>query len=361
MAFLNILTHYDGTTAWENLLILLGVFVAGWILQRLLAKQKQNSQYNALVKESESKVKTAENELKAYKANTNHNEKAQLKSLTDLGGRVKALEGDIRVLSEERNKYHQLFIAKSDELKKNAFQVVDLEDHLKSLKEERAKGEAELNQKLKTTKEELVKASAWEARVKNAEEEAQKARAALGMAERKKLEAELRLKATSEFAARVVPLENDLKTALGMQESLESTVSELSAHKSGLETANRQLEETLRAEKEKAQNLRDELSAREHFIGELKDQLAASVDLSTRWKTAAAEMDLLKSNIAIMKQELAAKQTAVQTLQMELEQARSAVKIAREAPETPEGATGLASMAPPSVLHESSPDYPSSL
>jgi hypothetical protein len=50
----------------------------------------------------------------------------------------------------------------------------------------------------------------WERKVRAAEEEAQKAKAAVSQAERKKLDAELRLRTTAEYAGKLIPLEAEL-------------------------------------------------------------------------------------------------------------------------------------------------------
>src|SRR5215469_9320960 len=100
MGLLNILTHYDGTTAWENIVILILAFVAGWLLHQQAVKRRQNEQHKAMAKESEAKVKAAENELKSFKSQVSHSEKTQQKNLGEVAGRVRSLEGDIRALSE---------------------------------------------------------------------------------------------------------------------------------------------------------------------------------------------------------------------------------------------------------------------
>ncbi|HTQ28252.1 MAG TPA: hypothetical protein VMI35_08995, partial [Puia sp.] len=229
MRLLNILLHYDGTTAWENILILLAALVAGFLLHQYLVKTKANQQFHQSLKEWENKHRQLENEFKAYKSTINSSEKTSQKSVTELSGRVKALEGDIRALSDEKNKYQHQLQAKEDELKKYSSQVVDLEDRLKTLREEKLKTEAEWNQKLKATREELDKAAAWESKVKSAEEEAQRSRAAIGHAERKKLEAELRLKATADYAGKVVPLEQELSAFKEKYSALEAEASDRSS------------------------------------------------------------------------------------------------------------------------------------
>jgi chromosome segregation ATPase len=359
MGLLNILTHYDGTTAWENILILLLAFVAGWLLHQQLIKRRQNQQYKALAKESEAKVKSAENELKAFKMQVAHNEKTQIKSLGELTGRVRSLEGDIRALSEERNKYHQQFIAKSDESKKIGTQIGDLEDQLKTLKEEKTRNEAEWTQKLKSTREELTRAAAWETRVRAAEDEAAKARATLGAAERRKLEAELRLKATSEYASKVVPLESALQEATKKYDSLEASANSWSARITSIENDLKKKEEELETEKVHVQQLSASLLMKDQHIADLQAQTLAADEVSSRLKTASAELELLKVHNAALSQEVAARQATALTMQKELELAKATILHTGG---EKSGTTPLFSpKAPPARLHESSPDQPASL
>ena len=97
--------------------------------------------------EWENKYKKLESEFKAYKTNIVNSEKHGEKSLVELGHRVKSLEGDIRALSDEKNKYHHQLASKAEELKSYSKQVADLDDELKSIKEAKSKSEYEWNSK----------------------------------------------------------------------------------------------------------------------------------------------------------------------------------------------------------------------
>jgi len=228
MLLLDIFQHGDGTFAWDNLLFLLIAFIAGYLLHRFSAKKSDQRKYNSAIAESESKFKKLENEFKNYKSNINSSEKQSERSVVQLSGRVKSLEGDIRVLADEKNKLHQQFLSKEEEIKRYSRQISEMEDNLKSLEETKYRNETEASEKLKSIKEELTRAAAWEKRVRAAEEEAERARAAIGNAERKKLEAELRLKATAEFAGKVGPLEMEIKSLKDQLANLDSSTKEKS-------------------------------------------------------------------------------------------------------------------------------------
>jgi chromosome segregation ATPase len=229
MLLLNIFQHSDGSFAWDNMIIVLLAGIAGYLLQKSAGKKKERKEYKAMLADWESKYKRVEHEYKNYKSNIasaeNHNEK----QLLQLSGRVKALEGDIRVLSDEKNKFHHELLIREEELKKYSRQTADLEDRLKEVRESKNKSDADWADQLKTAKDEWAKAATWEQRVRSAEEEAQKAKAAIGAAERKKLEAELRLKATAEYAGKVGPLETELKEEKEKYIILEAALSKVNA------------------------------------------------------------------------------------------------------------------------------------
>ncbi len=203
MLFLNIFQNSDGTFAWEIVLLLLVAGVGGYLLHRYTSSKTESNRFTKRINESETKYKKLENEYKNYKTNIQSSEKQNEKLAVQLGGRVKSLEGDIRVLADEKNKLSQQLSARDDELKKYSKQVGELEDNFKTLQAAKTKGEGDAAEKIKSVKDELTKASAWEKRVRAAEEDAERARSVVPNAERKKLEAELRLKATAELAGKV--------------------------------------------------------------------------------------------------------------------------------------------------------------
>jgi DNA repair exonuclease SbcCD ATPase subunit len=212
MVLLNIFQHGDTTFAWDNLVILLLAVAAGYWICRYTLKRAENQKWRKTIEEAETKCKRVENEFKNYKANIGNTEKNNEKSVVGLSHRVKGLEGDIRVLSDEKNKYVHSMEEKEQENRRLGRLMNEIEDRFKMFREEKANSESNFESKLKASGEALSKAMIWEHRVRAAEEDAQKARAAINHAERKKLEAELRLKATADFAGRVVPMETELKT-----------------------------------------------------------------------------------------------------------------------------------------------------
>lgn len=229
MLLLNILQHSDGSFAWDNIFILSLAIVAGYLLHRYAAKKNEGKEYKAMMADWEGKYKRLEHEYKNYKSNIasaeNHNEK----HIVQMASRVKALEGDIRALSDEKSRIHHELLSKEDEIRKYMRQVAELEDRLKTFSDNKRKSELEWADQLKAAKEELARALVWEERVKSAEEEAQKAKSAVGNAERKKLEAELRLKATTEYAGKVGPLETALKELDEKHKSLEAVLGRTNA------------------------------------------------------------------------------------------------------------------------------------
>jgi len=319
MILLNIFQHYDGTTAWDNILIILLAFVAGYLLRRALVKNKENQKYHEAIEDWETRHKALENEFKAYKTNITATEKNNHKSVTELSGRVKALEGDIRALSEEKNKYHHQLQAKEDDLKKYNSQVSDLEDRLKTLHDEKTKSETDWTQRLKTAREDLVRASAWESRVRAAEEEAQKARSVSSQAERRKLEAELRLKATAEYAGKVGPLENELSAIREKMRELESGMDNKTTLVQELEIKLSQAVADGKKGEDNLSGLQNDLVSRNQLVDELNQQLQAARDAVSKLRIAMAELELQKSNNAALLQEIEAKNSANTALVSEME------------------------------------------
>jgi chromosome segregation ATPase len=299
MVLLNIFQNSDGTFAWENIVILVFAFVLGYLLHRFSGKQKEHRVFSNTMHEWENKYKKLENEYKVYKTNIVNSEKHGEKSLTELGHRVKSLEGDIRALSDEKNKYHHQLASKAEELKSYSKQVADLDDELKAVKEANSRSEYEWNSKYTALNEALTRASAWEGRVRAAEEEALKARAALNLAERRKLESELRLKSTTEYAGKVVPLENDLANA---KERLSSTERELNA-------------------------LKKEAQQKDELLDAMRRNTVAEEALSSKLKSLEAQMELQKENNSILQKEFELKHSVNLSLKAEIENLRQALTI----------------------------------
>jgi len=296
MLLLNIFQHSDGTFAWDIILLLLLALIAGYLLNRYATKKVSDNKYAAGIAASEAKYKKLENEYKNYKSNISSAEKQNEKSVVQLSGRVKALEGDIRVLSEEKNKLYQQLLLKEEDIKRYSRQLADLEDNLKSLRESKLKEDEEWSDKLKMAKEELVKAAAWEKRVRAAEEEAQRAKSAIGNAERKKLEAELRLKATTEYAGKVGPMENEMNFLKAQFVVMES-----------------------------------ELKTKANLITELQSKANSSEEVFSALKTASAQLELQKENNKTLQQEFDMKHASNVSLVNEIQYLKTTMtKMAAE-------------------------------
>jgi len=312
MFLLSIFQHGDGTFAWDNLLILLIVFLAGYLLHRFNAKKTVNNKFASSIAAWESKYKSLENEFKSYKSNIAASDKHNEKLVIQLNGRVKALEGDIRALSDEKNKSHQQLILKDEELKKYSKQVAELDDNLKTLRDSKLKADAESSDKLNILEEELVKANVWEQRVKSAEEEAQKAKAAIGNAERKKLEAELRLKATTEYAGKVVPLENELKSVNEKYLVLENSINDKMSVLTEMET--------------KIRDAEMQLQAKDKLITELQEKLSSTTALGSQLKITMAQLELQKENNNTLQKEFELKHNSSIALVNEIDYLKTAFK-----------------------------------
>jgi chromosome segregation ATPase len=302
MVLLNIFQNSDGGFAWDNIVILIAAFILGYLIQRFSRKQSENRFYSKSIQEWENKYKKLENEFKTFKSNLSSADKQAEKNTVELSQRVKSLEGDIRALSDEKNKYHHQLISKAEELKTYSRQVSDLEDSLKSLQESKLRSENEWGQKHAASQEALHKASAWEGRVRAAEEEALKARAALNLAERRKLEAELRLKSTTEYAGKVVPLEKDLATA---KEKLHASESDLLAAKK-------------------------EILHKDELLQVLQRNGQSQETLHTRIRSLEAQLELLKDNNTILQQEFELKHANNLSLKSEIETLRQALTVRKE-------------------------------
>ena len=302
MVLLNIFQNSDGGFAWDNIVILIAAFILGYLIQRFSRKQSENRFYSKSIQEWENKYKKLENEFKTFKSNLTSADKQAEKNTVELSQRVKSLEGDIRALTDEKNKYHHQLISKAEELKTYSRQVSDLEDSLKSLQESKLRSENEWGQKHAASQEALHKASAWEGRVRAAEEEALKARAALNLAERRKLEAELRLKSTTEYAGKVVPLEKDLATA---KEKLHASESDLLAAKK-------------------------EILHKDELLQVLQRNGQSQETLHTRIRSLEAQLELLKDNNTILQQEFELKHANNLSLKSEIETLRQAFAVRKE-------------------------------
>jgi len=299
MLLLNIFQHYDGSTAWDNIIILALAVLAGYLLQRFNANNRVVNKYGALVASWEKKYKTLDSEFKGYKASIASADKSIQKSAAESISRVKSLEGDIRALSEEKQKYvHQLH-SKEQELKQYSLQVADLEDALKALRESQQQSALSWAEKLKSSKAALDKATAWEHKVRSAEQDMLQARAGLQQAERGRLEAELRLKATTAYAGKVGTLEKEIETLRAADGSRQQELEANKIRMTAMET-------------------------------ELQERIAATDELQARLHMCMAQLELQKANQAILRDELEAKKSEQVSLKAELEYLKNNVASIRE-------------------------------
>jgi len=231
MGLLDIFLNSDGTVAWTTLFVIALAFIAGWLLSRFWAKRQVDRMHKKAIAEWEAKYKRLEGDYKNYKSNLAAAEKHNDKTLLEMTARVKALEGDIRALADNKNKEHHLLAGKEEEIQRLLRQIGEREDVISSLKEHGVRVEEEWTARLREVNQSLTRALAWEEKARNADAELSKARAdvnrardAISHAERQKLEAELRLKAVSDYAGKVGPLEQALaekeKIVAGLQEQI---------------------------------------------------------------------------------------------------------------------------------------------
>lgn len=192
-------------------MIIVLAFVAGWLLHKLALNKKIDERHRQAMAELETKYKKVENEYKNYKSNIAATDKHHEKAVIESNARVKALEGDIRALAEEKNKVRNQLTDKDQEIRRLLQQLTEKDDVVSTIKESRAKAEEEWAEKLRTANQSLTRALSWEDKAKQAESEATRAKDAIGHAERKKLEAELRLKAVSDYAGKIGPLQSELE------------------------------------------------------------------------------------------------------------------------------------------------------
>jgi hypothetical protein len=224
MRLLFIFQNTDGTLAWDYLSITLLALIAGWFLHRYNAKRKIDLHHKEAMAVSENRYKRLENEYKVYKGNILTADKHNEKALQELNARVKALEGDIRALAVEKNKEHHLLSEKDQEIRRLMDQLGVKDDAIKAEKEEKLRSEDKWAEKLRTTTQSLNQALHWEEKAKNAQIEAGRIKDAMAFAERKKLEAELRLKATLEYAGKIGPLEDELAAKDRMIKELQEQI-----------------------------------------------------------------------------------------------------------------------------------------
>lgn len=303
MILLNILQNPDGTIAWVNIAILLVVFVIGFMINRYRSRQSIGMLSSAS-KEWSQKFKHAENEYKSYRSGHEAAFRQQEKLVAEMTGRVKSLEGDIKVLAEEKNKFLHRLQEREDELKNCTRQLSDWDEKMKNWELEKATQIADVTGKLRQTIAERDAAAAWEGKTHAAEDEARKARAAFADIQRKTLEFDMRLKAASEYAAKVRPLEASLRLAEEKYQKLEQEMAVAATdgdRKKELQDAMASLSK-VSVEKE---TLGKQLTQQEQVIRTLREELNADADLRGQLRASEGELQMVRATNAALQKELA--------------------------------------------------------
>ena len=232
MIFLEIFTNADGSIAWLNIAVIILAGVIGYLIGSSPGK-KQINRLKDSVREKENQLRKAENDFKSYKSGHEASFKQHERSVAEMNMRVRSLEGDIKSMADEKNRLMHKLQEKDDDIKNGSRQISNLEEKIKLLIVEEEKHLAdkeklisEITGKWKTTGDELTRARSWEEKVHAAEEDARKARQALADHQRRSIEFDLRLKSASEYAAKVQPLESELKA---MQQKFEDYKTEFAS------------------------------------------------------------------------------------------------------------------------------------
>ena len=131
-------------------------------------------------------------------------------------------------------------------------------------------------------------------KVHAAEEDARKARQALADHQRRSIDFDLRLKSASEYAAKVQPLENELKA---MQQKFEDYKQEI-ASKNNIST---EIEEKLKSSRatidiltKELTELKNTVASKENVNQELRDKLETATQSSGKIIALEAEIKTLK-------------------------------------------------------------------
>jgi chromosome segregation ATPase len=329
MIFLEIFTNPDGSIAWLNIAVIILAGIIGYLIGGSPGK-KQINRLKDSMREKENQLRKAENDFKSYKTGHEASFKQHERSVADMNMRVKSLEGDIKALADEKNRLFHKIEEKEDAIKASNRQVSTLEEKIKLLilEEEKHLAEkekliSEITGKWKTTGEELGRARSWEEKVHAAEEDARKARQALADHQRRSIDFDLRLKSASEYAAKVQPLENELKT---MQQKFEDYKQEITS-KNNIST---EIEEKLRSSKatidilnKELTELKNAVASKENINQELRDKLETATQSSGKIIALESEIKTLKETNAVLQQELAERSALLKQFRKDAEQVQS--------------------------------------
>ena len=243
-----------------------------------------------------------------------------------MNSRVKSLEGDIKSLADEKNRLIHKLEGKDDEIKNVNRQVSALEEKIKLLLIEEEKHLADKDKaisditgKWKTTGDELSRARAWEEKVHAAEEEARKAKQALADHQRRSIEFDLRLKSASEYAAKVQPLESELKAMQQQFEDYKQEVSSKDNASSGMEEQIKTSKATIEILNKELTELKNTVASKDNINNELREKLEISKQTSGKITALEAEIKTLKETNAVLQQELAERSALIKQFKKETE------------------------------------------
>ncbi len=212
LGIFDMFTGCDGKTALGFIPFLLVAGLLGYLLRHFMGGNNNKlKEYEAQLGDWQGKYTTLQNDYKGYKSSITASARDNDKQVGDLTNRVKSLEADIRNLADEKNKLHVSLTEKQTDLGGYTRKISTLEETIASINEEKNKLNADWSARLSVVNDSLSKASTWEGRVRQVEEELARAKATVSDANKKQVEAEMRLKTTSEVAGKVVPLETELK------------------------------------------------------------------------------------------------------------------------------------------------------
>jgi predicted flap endonuclease-1-like 5' DNA nuclease len=292
LGIFDMFTRCDGKTALGFIPFLLVAGLLGYLLKHFMGGNNNKlKEYEAQLGDWQGKYTTLQNDYKGYKSSITASARDNDKQVGDLTNRVKSLEADIRNLADEKNKLHVSLTEKQTDLGGYTRKISTLEETIASINEEKNKLNADWSARLSVVNDSLSKASTWEGRVRQVEEELARAKATVSDANKKQVEAEMRLKTTSEVAGKVVPLETELKNWKDKYAALEIQLheKESSATAYGAKLTDAET---------KHKNLLDENSQLKLSVGEWEAKWKIANEAAGKITGLEAEIKSLKDNNA---------------------------------------------------------------
>jgi|GEM_PF-2326841 len=325
MILLELFTNADGSIAWLNIAVMVLVAIIGYLIGNSPGK-KQINRLKDSIREKENQLRKAENDFKSYKSGHEATFKQHERAVSEMNSRVKSLEGDIKSLADEKNRLFHKIEGKDEEIKNSNRQISALEEKIKLImvEEERHLAEkdkaiSDITGKWKTTGDELGRARSWEEKVHAAEEDARKAKQALADHQRRSIEFDLRLKSASEYAAKVQPLESELKE---MQQRFEDYKQEIASKdnlSSGMEEQVKASKATIEILNKELTELKNIVASKDSINNELRDKLEIAKQTSGKITALEAEIKTLKETNAVLQQELAERSALIKQLKKDTE------------------------------------------